>query len=88
MRTIYKYQLDISDDVSVSMKSGATILCVQMQGERACVWATVDSDADNATRRLNWRGTGHDLSGVLEHRYVGTVQYHGLVFHLFDRGEQ
>jgi hypothetical protein len=82
MITIWKFQVPVTDIVSVQMPAGAEILTVQVQ-DGACVWAMVDTDAKKVTRTFRWRGTGHVAGGV--GIYVGTVQLMSgeLVFHLF-----
>ena len=88
MRTVYKYELEIADEQFVVMPTGAELLTVQVQAGTGmvCLWARVDTDAPVVRRRIWMRGTGYpDAYDV----YVATFQYHfGLVFHVFDGGEQ
>lgn len=83
---IYKYPIEIEDEVSVEMPLGAEILCVQMQGGHPCIWALVDADeVGKQVKGFIWRGTGHTMPDN-HGKYVGTVQLHGgsLIFHLFE----
>lgn len=82
MITIYKYPAPIDDEFTVMMPEGAEVLTVQMQGKSPQIWARVDIDKPLRFRAFHWRGTGHDAAGL--GRYVGTIQDHWLVFHLFE----
>jgi len=86
MKTIYKYAVDINDDINVDMPEGAQVLCVQVQNSLPCIWALVDDKAKLVPYSFKWRGTGHPCGGIEGDKYVGTVQLHGgaLVFHLFQ----
>lgn len=85
MNTIWKFPLQINDNVAVTMPKGAKVLCVQMQGSKPCLWAVVDSEAETETRRFFIRGTGHPMPESFE-RYIGTVQMAdgALIFHVFE----
>ncbi len=82
MNTIHKFDCPIDDTLHIMMPSMAKVLCVQLQNGDPYVWAAVDTNDVLVKRRFNWRGTGHDISGL--HNYVGTVQMGTLVFHLFE----
>jgi hypothetical protein len=85
MKTIYKYDAPIADDLAIELPIGAEVLCVQVQGDGPKIWARVDPGSNTmVTRRFHWRGTGHPADGC--GRYIGTVQAMGgaLVFHLFE----
>lgn len=84
MRTIWKYELTPSS--YFTMPAGAMILDVQVQYDKPCMWALVDTDqATYQQRHFVIYGTGH----VITHDdmvYIGTFQLdHGsLVFHVFE----
>lgn len=85
MRTVYKYGFAIQDDVTLTLPRDAEILHVDAQGAVPCVWALVDTTADEVDRRFLLAGTGHPLpDDGLTH--VGSFQMVGgaLVFHLFE----
>ena len=50
-----------------------------------CVWARVDTEADDCIREVLVFGTGHPLpGGIAEHfEYAGTTQQDGFVWHVF-----
>jgi hypothetical protein len=89
MKTIYKYPLEVTDKVVITMPLGAEILCVQMQGITPCLWALVDYNTAKADiteeRIIRIAGTGHGITEVII-SYIGTVQlYKGnLIFHVFE----
>ena len=81
MKTIWKFSLAKSLDVP--MPRGATIVSVQLQeGFGLCIWAIVDSEAEQRTRHFVQVGTGHPIAEYLE--YVGTWQELPFVWHLFE----
>lgn len=87
MKRVYKYQLEIKDEVLVSMPKDAKILTVQVQNGRPCIWASVDpSSSDMEIRKFRIAGTGHPVEDSIIENYIGTVQmYEGkLVFHVFE----
>ena len=87
MKIIYKYSIQITDTQTLRIPSDAQILCVQMQGAQACLWALVDSDAPLfAPRYIRVIGTGHAIANPEVLRYIGTIQLHegSLIFHVFE----
>jgi hypothetical protein len=86
MLTIYKYPLAVNDHVAVALPKGALPLCVQVQGERPCLWAKVDTEQETEQRVFRVTGTGHPLDPDAALLYVDTFQMFngGLVFHVFE----
>lgn len=82
METIWKFKAPIDDTIRIKMPVGAVVLSVQAQNGEPCIWAIVNPAVDVEFRTFHWRGTGHPLGEV--GRFVGTVQFPGLVFHLFE----
>ena len=84
MKTIWKYLLD-SDNVVLSMPSGADILSVQTQNDGICLWARVSPDAPATTRRFRIAPTGRWIDFEMI-SFLGTVQqFNGsLVWHIFE----
>lgn len=84
MRTIWKFDVTVADEVSVTMPRGAQIVHVATTPTPAFlqVWAIVDPKAAKVGRRLSIRGTGHDLEEVGD--YLGTVESGMLVWHVFE----
>jgi hypothetical protein len=88
-RAIWKYDLRarLFDDITVSMPTGARVLCVQVQQGVPRLWALVDTEAPVKARSFRIVGTGHVLGDDADvWRYIGTFQLHrgALVFHVFE----
>lgn len=85
MKAVYKYELSPGENVLV-MPVGAEVLTVQLQRDRACLWAVVDTN-ETATEKRGFiiAGTGHQLPDD-PLRYISTIQLYGgsLVFHVFE----
>ncbi len=84
-KTIWKYPTPIKDLVEHLMPQGAHVLCVQLQRGVPTMWAIVDPEAPQETRRFRWFGTGHPLPDQPNMCYIDTIQIEdgALVFHLF-----
>lgn len=96
--TIYRYRLNIIDEQTISMPTGAEILTVARRegAHRALLgvgshepvemWALVDPDAPMQERRIRIAGTGHPLADVDNLAFLGSVQIAQgqLVFHVFE----
>ena len=85
---IYKYELSIESNQTLTMPRGSKILSIQLQQERLYLWAIVNNQNDAKERRFTIVGTGHEfnLSGL---RYISTVQQRGgaLVWHIFEASQ-
>lgn len=89
-RVIYKYELR-PWTLFLDVPKGATVLSVGTQEPESIVaWLLVDPDAPRVSRMLAALPTGVELPYAYEGTtFVGTVQMaDGLVFHVFDGGEQ
>jgi hypothetical protein len=82
--TVYKYSVDLVNELELLLPVGAEPLTAQLQHGRPVMWARVDPNAPGETRRFTWRGTGYSADGT--GKYIGTVQNDAgtLVFHLFE----
>lgn len=86
MKTIYKYQLEITDNQCIKMPKGAEILTVQIQGENPCLWAMVDTENEVVERFIEIYGTGNPITGESSRIYISTFQVSdgALIFHAFE----
>lgn len=87
MKRVYKYPLDIQDEVVVMMPKDARVLSVQVQNGRPCLWAAVDqNELTSEERWFRIAGTGHPIQDDVVDGFIGTIQmYDGrLVFHVFE----
>lgn len=84
MRTIWKFEIPVTDEVAVTMPRGAEVIEVaHLMVGVLVMWAIVDTDEPEVSRRFSIRGTGHPLGEVGEH--LATVQTPGvLVWHCFE----
>jgi len=84
MKTIYKYNFEITDSFSIKMPEGSEIIYVEEQSKRPAMWALVDTSRQDKAMYFELRGTGQPFNG-LEGEYIDTFyMFNGdLVFHLF-----
>jgi hypothetical protein len=71
--TVWKYELVVDDEQTITLPHGAVVLTVQAQHGVPVLWAHVDPMV--VFKRdvlIQTRGTGHNAYGVGE--YVGTYQ--------------
>jgi hypothetical protein len=87
MKKVFKYPVDIEDEVSVLMPKDAKILTVQVQNDKPCIWAAVDpTETYSEFRKFRIAGTGHSIEDGADDNYIGTIQMYGgkLVLHVFE----
>lgn len=88
-KTIWKYELKITDTQLLEIPKDAEILSVQFQLGILCLWVLVNPKNDLEERTIEVFGTGHNVQcdmGI-ERKYIGTVQDPAmdLVWHVFER---
>ena len=84
-RTIWKYQLQITDQQQVFMPKGAVILSAGVDNEnKLCIWAAVNPKAPKHVRAIRIVGTGNPFEDSDMYRFVGTVPMYPLIWHIFD----
>ena len=83
MKTIWKFELN--NDVTDVEAPVVKFLTVQKQANKTCVWAIVDTTKceEKAKYRIMIAGTGWNLNGLSDDRYIGTVQEGYYVWHYF-----
>jgi hypothetical protein len=84
MITIYKYQFEIADRIEIEMPIHSDILSIQLQDGKPTMWAKVDTSLQMVKRIFVVFGTGHEISSVFDYRHIGTIQYKGGVWHIFE----
>lgn len=85
MKTVWKYELAITDLQLVAVPSDFEILSAQPQGESLCVWILVDPESEKINRLFEIKGAGHELEDK-KRTFIDTFQMSlGLVFHVFLR---
>ena len=87
-QSIYKYELEITDNQNILLPIGAQILTVQNQNGKACLWALVDPNKETEARHIEIFGMGQPVLSDMgtSREYISTFQMHGgqLVFHVFE----
>jgi len=90
MKTIHKYAMEITDEVTVEVPKGANLLKIGMQAPLAPLqsWWIVDPDeVEVEHREFTISGTGHELpqhATATTHRETVVDQSSGLVWHVFE----
>jgi hypothetical protein len=101
MKSIWKFEFKIDDNVDIEMPEYAQILHVDVQLQRGrenvpvgqpqwneipCIWSRVDTERPMVKRRFFLTGTGHNLPDILlEHIGTFKMDQDRLVFHLFEK---
>ena len=87
MITIWKFELNIEDDIEIEVPIGAKILTFDMQHGTPCLWCMVNTENKKEKRYFRLAGTGHDITDEVGIAYIGTIQMHNgdLISHLFER---
>ena len=100
MKTIWKFEFEVDDDIEIEMPEYAQVLHVDVQFQRdpnarvgepaihevPCIWARVDTERPMVKRRFLLAGTGHPLPDAsLEHLGSFKMAQDRLVFHLFEK---
>lgn len=73
MKTIYKYPIVVADEQVIEMPIYASILSVQMQGDKVNIWALVDTALPTSPVKIRVLGTGTPIAAGLQLRHIGTV---------------
>ena len=88
MDSIYKYQLEIDDEQTLTLPAKAAILTVQVLDNVPHLYAVVDLDTEETEERhILTFGTGHLIEDNLKAHYIGTYKVHDDkgVFHVFEK---
>ncbi|MHA1169976.1 MAG: DUF7352 domain-containing protein, partial [Candidatus Hodarchaeales archaeon] len=96
MRMIYKYKLELDDEVEIWMPNGAKILSVGFQKHLSVqstiqLWAMVNPNQDpNDREKRTFRiiGTGHLIGDYGKLNFIGTLTDNLLVWHVFEKMEK
>jgi len=86
-RTIWKYDLEITDDQKITMPLGSEIFCAQSQNDVAQLWAVVNPNEPGIEiHHIKIFGTGHPIDDTQKLNYIDTIQFRNgrLVWHVFE----
>lgn len=85
MRSIWKYQFEVSEHFQLSMPANAEVIHVDIQDYQPTIWAIVDTDASEESRCFHIFETGHRIPPKnLPSEYLKTFQQGPFVWHLFE----
>ena len=89
MKTVYKYDLEVTDKQTISLPKWADILCVQVQDGKPRIWAKVDTKETRFEDRTFYiHGTGHPINeadnALMVHWATFQLLNGALVFHVFE----
>lgn len=93
MRTIHKYELDITDEQVIDLPMYSEMLTIQEQHGKLVLWCAVDTEDEMLPRKFFVVGTGHPMPEPEDPWcalvYCSTVQTRGgkLVWHVFTEME-
>lgn len=82
MKTIWKYELEITDEQYIDMPKNARVLSAGNQNGKLCLWAMVSTEAKLIPHRVAICGTGlpcYESSG----NFIDSVQIGQFVWHVF-----
>lgn len=85
-RSVWKFEIVLTDEFTLSMPKFAKPLYVAVQDGKPCLWALVDPGAEREDRTFYVHGTGHPVPAAREH--IGSFMLHDGAFvgHLFQPG--
>lgn len=89
MKQVWKYPIEPSTPLIISMPEGAEVIRVDVQPQRGydvpCMWAVVDITAPLKDREFWVLGTGHPFPLDLTLVHLGSFSLEGpLEFHVFE----
>jgi hypothetical protein len=89
MKTVWKFELPVADQVKIKMPHGAKVLHVEAQYSNVYVWALVDDEHTFVEHKFYVHGTGHKADDVADLPFIGSLVMMGGAFvaHVWDGGE-
>jgi len=70
-RVIFKYQMPVLEEFTMTLPTGAEIIRMESQGGMFWLWAVVNTDAEPEVRRFRAFKTGAKIPDGLGLRYIG-----------------
>lgn len=85
MTTIWRFNLAITDEQTISMPAHARILAVGVREGNLCLWARVDPEMTLEQRCFRILGTGNPIEPPLRgETYLGTADMGMFVWHVWE----
>ena len=82
-RTIWKFELRVTDHQVIKIPIGYKILSCQVQHGELCLWCLVQPDNMIGELLIDIYGTGHPLPRRNLGTHLGTVQMDSMVWHVY-----
>ena len=82
-KIIYKYNIPMESEFEIELPTHRKILSFQVQNNLPQLWALVDPDTPKERVAFHLFGTGILIQEWIGN-YIGTIQLHGYVWHLFE----
>lgn len=82
MKTIWKWQLERTDQQTIRMPQGAAILSASKQNGSLTIWAEVETDSPTEDRTVFIVGTGNPKPTT--GRFIASVFDGPFVWHVFE----
>jgi len=85
MKTINKYELEITTRQTIKMPYDPEILYLGIENEKICLWALVDPGHKPENINIEIYGTGNPINSEIDiDNHLGTVQLNKVVLHVFE----
>lgn len=84
MKVIWKFPLVLTDEQIIPVPSGKQFLCAQVHNGVITLWARVETTAPQEYTAIRIYGTGDPIPDEDALSYIGTVQYNGYIWHVFE----
>lgn len=86
MTTIYRFDLPVVDEFTLSMPEFSRILCVGERGGTGHMWVMLNPELKKVERKFRIIGTGHPIPDSAGLEYIGTffMASGKLVWHVFE----
>ena len=92
MKTIYKYELEITYRQDLMLPIEYDVIDVDAQNGKLCLWAIVDpEEKETSSLTVMIKGTGHDITDEEYHQFFhvkSVVMPNFLVWHVFICAEE
>jgi hypothetical protein len=89
MHVIYKYELQIANDVIVSLPETHKITDIHEQNGKLYLWCLQEHDCQKYSFHLRIFGTGQEIKDIDDLFFIKTVHMsNGLVWHIYAKNHE
>jgi hypothetical protein len=84
MKTVYKYEIELANEVTLDLPVGAEVIKFDKDPNRTqlCIWCIVDTNQPIKAKTFAIRGTGGNIESNLW--YLTSAIVNPFVWHLFE----